>query len=93
MIALIHGMVPLVVAAGLLSAGVCLAVTRRLPLSLGVLLDFLIAAGLLRLAGDPSWREIVLTAILIAVRKLAAVGLRTATAEQRRSTPEEHHTA
>lgn len=40
-----------------------------------VLLDFLLAAGLLRLGEDPGWRQIASVALVIAVRRLLSFGL------------------
>lgn len=44
-------------------------------LAVGVLLDFLLAAGLLRLSDDPQPRTIMAAAIIILIRKLASIGL------------------
>ncbi len=55
-----------------------LAVAVREPqvrLPLAVLLDFLLAAGLLRLSAAVTGRTLATTAVVIAVRKLAAVGI------------------
>ncbi|TYP88862.1 DUF1622 domain-containing protein [Blastococcus xanthinilyticus] len=60
----------------LVSGGLALAVTRRPALALGILLDLLVAAGLLRLAGDPDWRAILSTAAVVALRHLVSYGLR-----------------
>ncbi|MCI0385736.1 hypothetical protein [Streptomyces sp. CNQ085] len=60
---------------GLVAAAVVFAEARRLVPALAVLLDFLTAAGLLRLAGDPSWGTIAAAAAVIAVRKLVTAGL------------------
>jgi hypothetical protein len=63
----------LVVAAGsLLLVGVRGAV--------GVLLDFLLAAGLLRLAAEPGWTSLLTTALVVAVRHLITFGLAAGTA-------------
>jgi hypothetical protein len=62
--------------AALLSGIVALAATRRPALALGILLDMLVAAGLLRLVGDPSWRALATAAIVIAIRHLVGYGLR-----------------
>ncbi|MFD1829924.1 hypothetical protein ACFSJS_09630 [Streptomyces desertarenae] len=67
-----------VTAFGLVAAAVVLAVERRLMPALAVLLDFLIAAGLLRLAAEPAWDAIAAAAAVIAVRKLVTAGLRAA---------------
>ena len=61
----------------LVCAAAVLARTRRLDQALPVLLDLLLAAGLLRLAHDPTWRAISTAAIIVALRKLVVVhGLR-----------------
>lgn len=63
----------------LVSAGAVLARTRSLPQALPVLLELFLAAGLLRLAHDPSWRAIAGAAALVLLRKLVvAYGLRPA---------------
>ncbi len=51
------------------------AVTWRLRTGLGVLLDLLLAAGLLRLAAQPTWTGIATAAAIVAVRKLVGFGL------------------
>ncbi|MFP8960420.1 hypothetical protein ACLIYP_07585 [Streptomyces nanhaiensis] len=61
---------------GLMAAAVVLASGRRLVPALAVLLDFLTAAGLLRLAGDPDWSTIAAAAAVIALRRLVTAGLR-----------------
>lgn len=60
---------------GLLSAGVVLLASRAGVLALRVLLEFLLAAGLLRLADDPGWREIAVAAVVVALRRLVSAGL------------------
>ena len=64
-----------VTAAGLVAAALVLAVTRRPLVAVRVLLDFLLAAGLLRLTGDPGWPAILTAAVIVAVRRLLARGL------------------
>ncbi len=65
------------VSTGALVAGVlAFAVTRRPGLGLSVFLDLLLAAGLLRLIGEPDWGSIVTTAAIVALRRLIGVGLR-----------------
>ncbi|WP_410535265.1 hypothetical protein [Streptomyces sp. KL2] len=61
---------------GLAAAAMALASGMRVVPALAVLLDFLTAAGLLRLAGDPDWSTIAAAAAVIAVRKLVTAGLR-----------------
>lgn len=71
----------LTVAAWLLAAvagavfSVAYTVTRRLQYSLAVGLDFLLAAGLLRLASVETWTAIASAAATVAVRKLVMLGL------------------
>ncbi|MCV7278573.1 hypothetical protein H7J88_02790 [Mycolicibacterium flavescens] len=64
-----------IAAAGIALAALTLVVMRRPQLALHVLLDFLLAAGLLRLSADASWRSIAVTAIVVAVRHLVTRGL------------------
>lgn len=60
----------LVAVLGLVCGLVTLVRLRDVLLAFGVLLDFLIAAGLIRLAGDLTFRGLVAVALVIAVRKL-----------------------
>ena len=64
-----------VAAAGIVLGGLTLVVMRRPRLALHVLLDLLLAAGLLRLSVDASWESIAVTAIVIVVRHLVTRGL------------------
>ncbi|WP_347057004.1 hypothetical protein ABC795_09880 [Blastococcus sp. HT6-30] len=66
----------LVAGAALVSGLVTLAATRRPALALGVLLDMLVAAGLLRLVGAPSWQALATAAVVIGLRHLVGYGLR-----------------
>ena len=70
------GLAPAVSAAGLVAAVTVLAATRRPLFALTVLLDFLLAAGLLRLTGEPGWPALATAAAIVAVRRLAGIGLR-----------------
>ncbi|MCF6509602.1 DUF1622 domain-containing protein [Blastococcus sp. MG754426] len=65
-----------VAAIAVVSGGLALAVTRRPGPALGVLLDLLVAAGLLRLVGDPDWQTIAVTGTVVALRHLISYGLR-----------------
>lgn len=65
----------LITAVGVLSFLVAYAATRTIRVALPLLLDFLMAAGLIRLAADLSWGSILLTVAIIAVRKVAAFGV------------------
>jgi uncharacterized membrane protein len=60
---------------GLVSAAAVLLRARDVRLTIGVLLDFLLAAGLLRLSGDPTPRAIVTAALIILIRKVVSFGL------------------
>ncbi len=60
---------------GLLSAGAVLMRAREVQLPIGVLLDFLLAAGLLRLAAAPTPRALASAALIVVIRKLATFGL------------------
>ncbi|SFF03182.1 DUF1622 domain-containing protein [Blastococcus tunisiensis] len=62
--------------AAVVAGALALVVTRRPLPALAVLLDLLLAAGLLRLAGDPDWQGIVTAAAIVALRHLIGVGLR-----------------
>ena len=63
---------------GLLSGGLVLTVSRHVLLALKVLLDFLLAAGLLLLSDDPGWRQVATAALVVAVRQLLGSRLRRA---------------
>lgn len=83
--AVIEAAALLMTAVGVLSFLAAYAATRRMRYALPLLLDFLMAAGLLRLAGDQSWSSILLTVAIIAVRKVAAFGVaETSTPERDR---------
>ena len=59
-------------AAAAVAALLTLAVTRRPALAMGVLLDLLLAAGLLRLTGAPGWGSITAVAGLVGLRQVLA---------------------
>jgi hypothetical protein len=63
-------------ALALVAGAVTLAATRRPALALGVLLDLLLAAGLLRLAAEPTWTSLATAAAVVLLRRLIGVGLR-----------------
>ena len=50
-------------------------------------LDLLTAAALLRLSTAPAWNALVVTAVVILLRRLAAVGIRTASVRRRATSP------
>jgi hypothetical protein len=65
----------LITALGIVSFLTAYATVHSIRCALPLLLDFLMAAGLIRLAGDLSWDSILLTVAIIIVRKLAASGV------------------
>jgi hypothetical protein len=65
-----------VTVAGLVAAAVTLVATRRPLFAVQVLLDFLLAAGLLRLTGHPDWTVLGGTAAIVALRQVVGFGLR-----------------
>ncbi len=66
----------LVAAAALVSGLAVLAGTRHPVTALGVMLDLLLAAGLLRLAAVDDWRGILAAAAIVAVRKVVTTAYR-----------------
>lgn len=62
--------------AALVAGALVLVRTRRPAAALPVLLDLLLAAGLLRLAGDPGWHTIATAAAIVLLRRLIGFGLR-----------------
>ncbi|HYO37992.1 MAG TPA: hypothetical protein VER97_18085 [Geodermatophilus sp.] len=72
------GLPATVVTALALGAGaVALAATRRPALALGVFLEMLLAAGLLRLAAEPTSTSLGTAAAIVLLRRLVGAGLRT----------------
>lgn len=65
-------------AAGILLGGLALAATRRVQVALGILLDLLLAAGLLRLVLADRWSAIATAAALVVIRKVVVLGLSAA---------------
>lgn len=68
----------LVVSAALLASGAALLATGRVVVALPVLLDLLLAASLLRLVSQPTLLQLAGTGLLLAVKRLASIGVRTA---------------
>lgn len=62
---------------GVVAAVVVLTRSRSGQLAVAVLLEFLLAAGLLRLADDPSPSTVGATALLVAIRQVVTFGLRS----------------
>ncbi|MCK6210745.1 DUF1622 domain-containing protein [Georgenia sp. EYE_87] len=50
-----------------------------------VLLDFLLAAGLLRLSVDPEWERLLTAAVVVAIRHVLTAGLQIGTVTARRA--------
>lgn len=71
----------LLVCAGVIAGAATLAATRLLKLGVGVLMDILLAAGLLRLAVPPTPERLATASALIAIRKV--ISLRWAQAPSR----------
>ncbi|ULE34502.1 hypothetical protein [Mycobacterium sp. IDR2000157661] len=71
----------LVAACALVLSAAVLVIFRRLGPALHVLLDLLLAAGLLRLSADASWDVIAVAAVVIALRRVLAATLLGRTAE------------
>ncbi len=70
---LVEAAAAVLVAAGFVAGAVTILVTRVVRLGIGVLLDFLLAAGLLRLALPPDPERLGAAAAIVGVRQL--VGL------------------
>ena len=68
--------VPLVVAAAVVLGGLALVSTRDPWTALPVLLDLLLAAGLLRLTATARWEAIASAALSVVIRRVAGLGLR-----------------
>lgn len=77
----------LVSVAAFVAGAMVLARTADVPTGLGVFLDLLTAAGLLRLAGEPSANRLVGAAAVIALRKLATYGILAGRRPDTRRTP------
>jgi hypothetical protein len=69
-----------ITAGGLVAGLVVVARTGKALLALRVALELWTAAGLLRLAGPPSWPRLTGAAAVIALRQLLGLGLRASTA-------------
>lgn len=71
---------------GLLCAAAVLVRTRELRQALPVLMELLLAAGLLRLTQDATWQALATAAVIVAVRRLVVgYGLRPAARTSRTS--------
>lgn len=65
----------LLTGAALVAAAVVLAATRQLACALPVLLEFLTAAGLTRLARELTWTSLLMAGGVIVLRRLILVSL------------------
>lgn len=92
MTALLDGIALGLSAAALIAAGVVLVVTRRPAAALPVLLEFLTAAGLVRLAAEPTWSRLLGAAAVVAVRRLLVGSLGAGAASGRRPGRRPPHT-
>lgn len=70
---------------GLIAGLIAFAATGRGIPALRLALEFWTAAGLIRLAGPPSWPQLGSAAAIVAVRQLISLGLRDS--PLRRSSP------
>ena len=85
MTALVTSAALLVTAAAVVCAALALARTRSAAVALPVLLDLLLGATLLRLALRPTPTQLATTAALVAVKRLASVGVQRAGRTRRSS--------
>lgn len=70
---------PLVATAGVLVLLLGTALTRRLRANVGLALEFFLAAGLLHLSADRTFRAVAVAAVLLLLRRLASGVLGSAT--------------
>ena len=63
-------------AAAIVASLVALVATRQPQLALSTFLDFLLAAGLLRLAGYLTWQSLATVAAVVVIRRLVSSSLR-----------------
>ncbi|WP_433522063.1 hypothetical protein ACQPZ2_33420 [Nocardia pseudovaccinii] len=85
MTAVLHQAAVLVTLLGVLAAACVGLRLRRIQPTLPVLTDFLVAAGLIRLADEPSWTSLAVAAATIAVRMLLNTELRSLAAGRART--------
>ncbi|MCZ4076500.1 DUF1622 domain-containing protein [Rhodococcus sp. H36-A4] len=72
---LLTDLTPLIAGIGVVIASAVLVRTHRLSVALPVLLDFLLAAGLLRLTAAAPWRAIITVAVIVLLRKVVTWSL------------------
>jgi hypothetical protein len=76
MSALLQGAAAVVAVAALVAAMAVLVSSRQPALALRVLLDLLLAAGLLRLAAVDDWPGVLAAAAIVVVRRVVTVAYR-----------------
>ncbi len=72
---LVDGLAAVAILAGMLAAGLVLVATRNALLAVTTLLDFFVAATLLRLTGEASWSDVGETAAILLLRQVIRAGL------------------
>ncbi|MEU5553137.1 DUF1622 domain-containing protein [Micromonospora sp. NPDC047793] len=72
---MIQALATVVAALGVLGAGVALVTTGSRSTALRILLDMLVAAGLLRLTGEQTWRELAATVVIVLLRRMLSSAL------------------
>jgi Protein of unknown function (DUF1622) len=77
-----YGAVPVLVALGIVAAGLCM-LRGQVRAGLGLGLDLWLAAGLLTLAVTTSWSTIATVAIIVVIRHLATRSIDRAVATRR----------
>jgi hypothetical protein len=75
----VQGAALLLTALGLLCGGLVLGRSHDVRAALAVLLEFLLAAGLLRLVHGVTYQGLATTALIVVIRKLVSFGEREAT--------------
>lgn len=73
---LLQGAALLTTLLGLACGFLVLVRQRDVRAALAVLLEFLLAAGLLRLSDHPTYRSLATAAVIVVIRKLVTIGLR-----------------
>jgi hypothetical protein len=76
------------VAAGIVVAGLVLLTSRSVAVALPIMLDILLAAGLLRLSATATWTAIMSASAIVIIRKLAVAGISKGYSARRRSAPD-----
>lgn len=72
---LVEALATLIALSGLTAAALALVATHSVLLALAILFDFLLAVGLLRLAGESSWPGLGQAAAIVALRHVIRAGI------------------